>query len=174
MRGRFSWETVAAVYDRRNAQSALIERRYRKIFSIAEGNLDVAGGLHHFAIGRNQPQAINRVGDRDMPDLIVLIADHRSEMSFICQLHRLHAEACAKNSIEGGGRTAALQMPENTATCLFAGTFGNLLRNDLADPPKTKFSAFHLTLDLLTVFGSRAFSHDHERAKAAPDIPFLY
>src|SRR5437868_435351 len=53
-----------------------------EIVSIAEGNLDVAGGLNHLAVWRDQPQAIDRVGDRNMADLIVLIADHRTEMPF--------------------------------------------------------------------------------------------
>src|SRR6266404_929378 len=146
----------------------------QKIFLIAERNFDVARGLHHFAIGRHQPQPIDRIGDRDMPHLIVLITDHRSEMSFICQLHRLDPEARTKNSIESGGRTAPLQMSEYAAAGLFASTFSNLLRNDLADAAETKFSAFHLTLDLLTVFWLRPFVHDDERAKITPGIPFLY
>src|SRR3984893_14772426 len=52
--------------------------------SIAERNLNVAGGLHHFAVGRNQTQAIHGIGDWNVLDLIVLIAEHRSEMSFVC------------------------------------------------------------------------------------------
>jgi hypothetical protein len=44
--------------------------------SIAERNLDIAGGLNHLAIRRYQPQAINRIGDGYVADLIVLIADH--------------------------------------------------------------------------------------------------
>jgi len=51
--------------------------------SIAETDLDVAGSLNHLAIGRDQPQTIDRIGDGDVADLIVLIADHRSEVSFI-------------------------------------------------------------------------------------------
>ena len=51
--------------------------------SIAETDLDVAGGLNHLAIRRDQPQTIDRVGDGDVADLIVLIADHRSEVSFV-------------------------------------------------------------------------------------------
>ena len=76
--------------------------------SIAETDLDVTGGLNHLAIGRDQPQTIDRVGDGDVADLIVLIADHRSEMSFVCQLHCFHAEARAENPVERSGRTAAL------------------------------------------------------------------
>ena len=51
--------------------------------SIAETDLDVAGGLNHLAIRRDQPQAIDRIGDGDVADLIVLIADHRAEMPFV-------------------------------------------------------------------------------------------
>src|SRR5439155_14456148 len=55
----------------------------QEILSVAERNLDVAGGLNHLAIGRDKPQTIDRVGDGDVADLIVLIADHRSEVSFV-------------------------------------------------------------------------------------------
>ncbi len=73
------------------AQHILRERKRRFVRwaqaiperSIAEGNFDVAGSLNHLAIGRDQPQTIDRIGDGDVADLIVLIADHRSEVSFI-------------------------------------------------------------------------------------------
>src|ERR1700688_2231170 len=104
--------------------ATVIDRRYR---SIAERNFDVACGLHHFAIGRNEPQSIDRIGDRDMAHLIVLITDHRSKMSFVGQLNGLHAKAGAENSIECGGGAAALQMPEDTGARLFASALGDLV-----------------------------------------------
>ena len=51
--------------------------------SIAETDLDVARSLNHLAIGRDQPQTIDRIGDGDVADLIVLIADHGAEMPFV-------------------------------------------------------------------------------------------
>src|ERR1700737_1186858 len=148
----------------------VIDRRYR---SIAERNFDVTCGLHHFAIGWNEPQSIDRIGNRDMAPLIVLITDHRSEMSFVGQMDSLHAEAGAENSIERGGRAAALQMPEHTGARLFASALSDLPRYDIADAAKTEFAVFTRTHDLLTIFGSRAFRNDHERAEIARRITFL-
>ena len=94
-------------------------------------------------------------------------------MSFVRQLDSLHAEAGAENSIECGGRAAALQMPEHTGARLFASALGDLPCYDIADAAKTEFAVFTRTHDLLTVFGSRAFRNDHERAEIARRITFL-
>jgi hypothetical protein len=45
-----------------------------------------------------------------MPDLVVLIADHRSKMTFVSQLNCLYPETDTQNSIEGCRGTAALKM----------------------------------------------------------------
>src|ERR1700732_854096 len=108
-----------------------------------------------------------------MAHLIVLITDHRSEMSFVGQLNGLHAEAGAENSIERGGRAAALQMPEHTGARLFASALGDLPRHDIADAAKTEFTFFTRAHYLLTVFGPRAFSNDPERAEISRRITFL-
>src|SRR6266446_3297433 len=150
--------------------ATVIDRRYQ---SIAERNFDVTRGLHHFAIGRNQPQAIDRIGDRDMAHLIVLITDHRSEMSFVGQLNGLHAEAGAENPIERGGRAAALQMPEHAGARFFASALGDLSRYDIAHAAKTEFAVFTRTHYLLTVFGSRAFPTHHSSDEVARAVTFL-
>src|ERR1700676_3863944 len=110
--------------------------------SVAERNFNVARGLHHFAVWWNQPQTIDRFGDRNVVRLIILVADHRSEMSFIRQLHCFNAEARAENSIERCRRAAALQMSEHTRTRFFAGAFGDLARDKVAERTQAKFTAF--------------------------------
>ena len=50
---------------------------------IAEGNIDVTRGLYHFAVRRNQFEPIDGFRDRHLAHLIILVADHRSKMSFV-------------------------------------------------------------------------------------------
>ena len=50
---------------------------------IAEGNIDIARRLDHLAVGRNKLKPINGFGDGHLTHLIILIADHRSKMSFV-------------------------------------------------------------------------------------------
>src|SRR5438477_79697 len=57
--------------------------RRAKLNSVAEGNLDVAGRLHHLAVGWNEAQAIHGVGDWHMLHLVILITHHRSEVSLV-------------------------------------------------------------------------------------------
>src|SRR5438034_11378390 len=96
--------------------------------SIAERNFDVAGGLNHLAVGRNEAQPVHRLGDRHMPHLIILITNHRSEMAFVGQLHGFYAEARAQNSIKRRGRAAALQMSEHATARFLASALDDLTR----------------------------------------------
>src|SRR5438067_5364865 len=141
--------------------------------SIAERNVDVARGLNHFAVRRNQTQTIHGVGDRDVTGLVILIADHRTEMSFVRELDRFDAEACAENSIEGGRWAAALQMSKDTSARFFSSALGNLACDDIANSAESKFAAVDVALDLLSVFWSRAFSNDYERRETPSRIASL-
>ena len=100
---------------------------------IAKGDIDVARGLNHFAIRRDKAQTIHRVGDRHMAHLVILVADHRAELSFVDQLHRLDAEARAEDPVERGRRAAALEMPKDRAARFLSGARGDLARDYAAD-----------------------------------------
>src|SRR5207302_6557837 len=152
--------------------ATIIDRRYRRR-SIAERNIDVARGLNHFAMRRNESQSIHRIGDRDVTHLIILVADHGTEMSFVCKLHGFDAEARAQNAIERGRWTAALQMSKHTGARFFSSAFGNLARDDVANSAESKFAAVNVALDLLSVFWSRAFSDDDERCETSSRIASL-
>jgi hypothetical protein len=102
--------------------------------SISEGNIDVTGGLDHFAIGRDEAETIDRVGNRDAAHLIVLITDHRAEMTFIRQLDGLNPETRGQNSIQHRRRTAALKMTEDATARFLAGAPGDFPRHDIRDP----------------------------------------
>ena len=140
---------------------------------IAKRNVDVAGGLHHFAMRWDKSQAIHRIGDWNVSHLIILVADHGPEVTFVCQLHGFDSEACSKNAIKCRRCTAALQMSEHAGARFFASALGDLSRYDIAHAAKTEFAVFTRTHYLLTVFGSRAFRNDHERAEIARRITFL-
>src|SRR4030095_4141558 len=101
--------------------------------SVAERDIDAAGRLHHLAIWWNESQPVDCFGDRHMSDLIILIADHRPEVSFARQLHGFHSETRRENSIQRRRRTAALQMTQNAAARFFTSAFGNLARDKLPD-----------------------------------------
>src|SRR5690349_16106740 len=78
--------------------------------SISKGDIDVARGLDHFAMRRNEAQSVHRVGDRNVAYLIVLVTDHRTEMFFICELDCFYSEPCPENPVESCWRAAALQV----------------------------------------------------------------
>jgi hypothetical protein len=46
-------------------------------------NIHVTRGLHHLAAGGHQLEPIDSFGDRHLTHLIVLVANHRTKMSFI-------------------------------------------------------------------------------------------
>src|SRR5205823_14253561 len=142
----------------------------QEILSVAEGNLDVAGGLNHLAIGRDKPQTIERVGDGDVADLIVLIADHRSEVSFVDELHCFHAESGAENSIERRRRATALQMTKHTGAGFFPGARRNLMRHDVADSAQPKLAFFRFALYLLSILCARAFCDNDQRTQIPDGI----
>src|ERR1041384_4224134 len=106
----------------------------RTIFTlVSERNVDVLRRLDEFATWRDETQPIDRVRDGHMTDLIVLIAHNRAELLFADQLHRLHAEARAENTIEGGRRSTALQVTEHSAAGFLPRSGRDLTRNNCAD-----------------------------------------
>src|SRR5205814_1030088 len=121
------------------------------------------GGLNHLAIGRDEPKAVDRIGDRNMADLIVLIADHRSEVSFVDKLHCFHAESGAENSIERRRRATALQMTKHTGAGFFPGARRNLMRHDVADSAEAKLAFFRFAFNLLSILWARAFCDNDQR-----------
>ena len=148
-----------------------IGRRYRKIDQlIAEGNFDVAGSLHHLAVRWNEAQPIDRFRDRNVADLVILVADHRSEVSLVRKLDSFHSESCAENSIERGGRAAALQMAKHTTTRFFAGALGDFTRDDFADSSEPEFAIFRFAHHLLTISWPGAFCDHNERAEIASGV----
>ena len=82
---------------------------------VTQADLDVTSSLYKLSIGRDEFKAIDRISDRHMSNLVVLITHHRTEEFFMDQFHRLHTEACAQNAVERGRRTSALQVTENRA-----------------------------------------------------------
>src|SRR5262245_53067937 len=44
--------------------------------SVAEGDIHITCGLHHFAVGRNELEPIDSFRDRYVTHLIILITDH--------------------------------------------------------------------------------------------------
>jgi hypothetical protein len=51
--------------------------------SIAKRDIYIARGLNEFAVRGNELDSINRLRNRHVPDLVILITHHRSKMSFV-------------------------------------------------------------------------------------------
>src|SRR5438093_10013960 len=66
---------------------------------IAEGNVHVTRGLDEFPVGRNQLETVDGFGDRHVAHLIILVADHRAKVTFVCQLHGFYTETRGENSV---------------------------------------------------------------------------
>src|SRR5438552_5010858 len=141
---------------------------------VAEGNVDVARSLHHLAVRRNEPQTIHRVGDRNVAHLVILIADHRTEVTFVRKLYGFDPEARPEDPIEGGRWAAALQMSEHTRPRFFSSAFGDFARNHVANSAQSKFAAFNVACNLLPIFRARAFGYDNERAESSRGFSPFY
>src|SRR5438270_1880550 len=122
---------------RRSQTAARADRQ-----SIAEGDFDVTGSLHHLAIGWDKSQSIDRLGNWNVTYLIILVTHHRSEVFFVCQLHGFNTKARREDSIECGRCAAPLQMAEYASACLLASPFRDLGGHDIADASKAKFAGF--------------------------------
>src|SRR5439155_6523519 len=116
---------------------------------------------------------VDGLGDWHVAHLIILVADHRSNMSFVGQLHSLHSETRGENSIQRRGRTAALQMTQNAAARFFISAFGDLMRHEFANSAEPKFAAFHVALHLLAMFWPRTFCDNHDRAQVTSRLTRL-
>src|SRR5947207_15986948 len=140
---------------------------------IAEGDFDVTRGLHHLTVGWNQAQTVDRLRNWNVAYLIILIAHHRSEVFFVCQLHGFNTKARREDSIEGRRRAAALQMAEHAGARFLASSLRDLGGHDIADASKSKFTVFAFAHDLLAIPGSLSFSHHNQRAVISGGIPRL-
>src|SRR5438552_1480240 len=141
---------------------------------VAEGNVDVARGLHHLAVRRDESQSIHRVGDRNVAHLVILVADHGTEVTFVRKLHGFDPETRAQDPIECGRWAAALQMSEHARSRFFSSAFGDFARNHVANSAEAKFAAFDVAFNLLPIFRARAFGDDNKRAETASGYPLLY
>src|SRR5438477_4991767 len=101
--------------------------------SISERDFDVPCSLNHLAVRWNQPQAVYRIGNRYMPDLVALIAHHRAKMALVRELHCLYPKPRPQNAIQCGGCTATLEMTEHATTSFLTGSSGNFAGNHVAD-----------------------------------------
>src|SRR5579864_2239124 len=108
--------------------------KYKVDMLIPKRDINITRGLDHFAVRRHQTQPVDRIRNRNVPNLIVLIAHHRSEMSFVGKLDRFNTEARAEDSIEGCGRAPALQVPQHRAARFFSGARSDFGGHDVADP----------------------------------------
>src|SRR5205823_1833940 len=84
----------------------------------------------------DKSQAIHRIGDWNVSHLIILVADHEPEVTFVCQLHGFDSEACSKNAIKCRRCAAALQMSEHAGARFFSGSFGDFARDTSPIPPR--------------------------------------
>src|SRR5205823_14078033 len=138
--------------------------------SVAEGDFNVTRGLHHLPVRWNEAQPIDRFRDRNVADLVILVADHRSEVSLVRELDSFHPESCAENSIERGGRAAALQMAKHTTTGFFAGALGDFTRHDFANSSEPEFAIFRLAHYLLTISWPGTFRDYNERTEISGGV----
>src|SRR5207237_9696451 len=120
------------------------------------------------------PQTRRLVVHRHVPHVVILIGDHRADVTFVCKLHGFNSEACAKNAIEGGRWAAALQLSEHAGSRFFSSSFRDFMRNDIPNSSQPKFAAFDIALNLLPIFRARAFGDDNERAETASGFPTFY
>src|SRR4030095_6531126 len=105
--------------------------------------------------------------DRHTEHLVILVADHLAKASVRDQLHRVHAEARSKNSIERRGRTAALEVTEHAATCLLVRPRGNLRGDAFANPAELVLTGTRLPVNLPAILRMSTFRHNHHCAEAA-------
>src|SRR4029450_11003283 len=66
---------------------------------ITKGDVHVTRGLHHLAVRRDQLDPIDSFRDRHLTHLIILVANHRTKMSFVGKLDSFHAKTRSENSI---------------------------------------------------------------------------
>ena len=80
---------------------------------IAEADADGTRGLDELGRGRNLLETMDRLGDRDIQHLVVLVADHGAELLLARKLHGLHAEPDAEDTVERGRIPSALQVTKH-------------------------------------------------------------
>src|SRR5437763_5487067 len=141
---------------------------------IAERDIDVTCGLHHLTVRRDKAQPVHGVGNGDMAHLVILIANHRTKVTFVRQLDGFDPEACAEDPIEGGRWAAALQMSEHAGSRFLSRSLRDFMRNHIPNSSQSKFAAFDIALNLLAIFWPRAFGDDNERAESSRRFPLFY
>src|SRR4030095_11548468 len=108
--------------------------------SIAETDPDSARRFYDLAFRRDEPQPMNRFGDRHREHLVLLIADHLAEKALMNELDSFYAKARAEDAVQGGRRPASLQVSEDACSRLFTRSRGDFSRDDVADAPQPVFA----------------------------------
>jgi len=124
-------------------------------------------------VWRDEAQTIDCIYDRNVAELVVLVADHAAEMSFVCELDCSYSKTRAERPVERSRRSAALQMSKNACARFLSSAFGNFAGNDVADSAEPKFAAFDIAFDLLTVFWPRPFRHHDKRPEPTRGVAFF-
>src|SRR4051794_26036476 len=101
---------------------------------ISERDFHIARGLYHLTVRRHQSQPVHRFRDRHVPNLIVLVTNHRAEMAFVRELNRFDSEPRAQNSIQCRRRSTPLKMSEHATAGLLVRSCRDLSSNDIAYP----------------------------------------
>src|SRR5689334_6039192 len=108
-----------------------------------------------------------------MPDLVTLIAYHRTEVPFVSELHRFHPKSRPQNPVKRSRCSSALKVPQHATASLLIRARGNFASYDVANSAQTKFTALNVPLHLLSVFRPGAFGDHHQRTVIAAGIAFF-
>src|ERR1700724_1065044 len=76
--------------------------------SVAKANVNRSSGFDELVPSINDAKSMNRLGDRDVLDFVMLVAHHPAEIAFFDQAHRFHSETCPQDPIEWTGSSPAL------------------------------------------------------------------
>lgn len=79
---------------------------------ISEGDADGASGFDDLTVLVHQAELIDGFLNGNIAHLIVLIADHPSKAALLDKINGFGTKANAKDAVEGGGRSSALEMAE--------------------------------------------------------------
>src|SRR5262249_29695520 len=83
---------------------------------VPEGNPHRPAGFDHLAVRGDTLELVDGVADRHTEHLVILITYHLTETAFGDEFDGVDAETGAKDAIQSGRRTTALEMAEHAAT----------------------------------------------------------
>ena len=92
------------------------------------------------AVGEDELDAVDGVGDGDAADFVILVADHLAEFACGNQLHGVDAETGAEDAVERGRGAAALEVAEDAGARLFFGPVRDFVGDDRADAAEFEFT----------------------------------